>query len=579
MKRLISAILIMLILGNIDQIFSLNYTQYNKAKEYLERKGEVYFRFNVNSRFEINKLTDVISLDNVMGNEVYAYANKKGFQKFLEYNLYYEVLVPPGDLLKNPKMSDCPDDIRQDWNKYPTFDAYVDMMYEFESDYPDKCKIIQIGTSGLGRELLYAKISDNVNQVEPEPRHMYTSSMHGDETTLYVNLLRLIDYLLSQYDSDTFVKKLVDNVEIWICPLENPDGTYRNDNSTVQNAQRFTSEGTDLNRHYPDIDRGPHPDGASRYEPECQAVIDLFDTCQFVLSANFHGGAELLNYPYDSWSDKAVDDDWMKYAYRKYVDKVHSINSNYMTGENNGIVQGWHWYEIHGSRMDYVTWFKHCREVTGEMSTKKLMTASSLPNYWDYNYEALLEYIEQCLFGINGTVKDSLTDEPLKAKVFIEDHDEDNSFTFSKLPNGDFWRPIIKGTYSVTFSCDDYFDKTITDVEVNNDEATVLNVKLWNGDSTGINVAQKNIMTPISIAPYNRGIIITYGNITGSVKAAIYDLNGRVIKLFPQQVSLGKASVVWDGLDETGSQVGNGCYLLRLVSSRQTLTKSFVFPR
>jgi len=44
-------------------------------------------------------------------------------------------------------------------------------------------------------------------------------------------MLRLADYLLENYTSDLKVKDLVDNLEIWINPLANPDGTYNSGNS------------------------------------------------------------------------------------------------------------------------------------------------------------------------------------------------------------------------------------------------------------------------------------------------------------------------------------------------------------
>jgi len=50
---------------------------------------------------------------------------------------------------------------------------------------------------------------------------MYTSSMHGDELTGYVLMLRLIDSLLSTYGTNPRVTNLVNNFEIWINPLAN----------------------------------------------------------------------------------------------------------------------------------------------------------------------------------------------------------------------------------------------------------------------------------------------------------------------------------------------------------------------
>ncbi len=576
MKQLFTLIMLA---GFCTTLFSkTNLTEYEKATYYFENGGEVYFTFALENRAQINQLTNVLSIDKVEHETVHAYANKQEFDEFLSLGLFYEVLTHPGDLLQNPAMAHTPEELSLEWDRYPTFDAYVDMMYQFEEDYPELCKIIQYGESVNGRELLYAKISDSVNVKEPEPRHMYASTMHGDETCMFVNSLRLIDYLLSNYTSDEYVKKLVDNVEIWICPDENPDGTYQNDNSTVQGARRYNANNVDINRHFPTS--GAELDRSVQKEPECQAVMDLIDTCQFVLSANCHGGAELLNYPYDFGNVRHADDAWMEYVYRKFANTVHDVDPSYLTGGNDGIIRGWTWYEIQGSRMDYNTWFGRIREVTFEASTSKLLEESKLNDYWDCYYEACLEYIEQNLFGINGTVKCGVGDTGISVKVYIASHDNEQSYVYSKLPHGDFWRPILAGTYDVEFSRDGYQSYVEEGVQVKNDEATVLNLRLW-ADGTGIDTEQGIQKAAIAITPSNgRYVKFTLTNQSGSSKVGIFDISGRLIKMIPVGSYSGNSTVVWDGVDAMGSQVGNGCYLVKTVGSgSKTLTKSFILSR
>ena len=167
------------------------------------KDGEQYFMFHLNGTDLLPDLATTISIDNVKGNTVYAYANRREFSRFLQSGLDYTILPHPGDYLVDPRMKDKVNirDI-EDWDFYPTYDAYVAMMNQFQTDYPDICSVFSIGTTVQGRELLMAKISDNVSLNENEPRFLYTSSMHGDEITAYVLMLRLINYLLSNYGSD-----------------------------------------------------------------------------------------------------------------------------------------------------------------------------------------------------------------------------------------------------------------------------------------------------------------------------------------------------------------------------------------
>ena len=179
--------------------------QYN-AQHYLETKGEVYFKFSINDFNELKNITSIISIDNVKGKDVFAYANQKGYDTFMKYGYNIEVLKHPGEVGKVDMSSDFLEKTKG-WNTYPTYEAYVQMMYAFQESYGSLCQIVDAGNTVNGRKILFAKISKNVSQKEAEPKFMYSSSIHGDETTGYVLMLHLIDSLLSSYNSNPRIKK------------------------------------------------------------------------------------------------------------------------------------------------------------------------------------------------------------------------------------------------------------------------------------------------------------------------------------------------------------------------------------
>jgi hypothetical protein len=161
------------------------------SPDYFQKNIEVYFSFEASSKSLIRELTNVISIDNVEGTKVFAYANENEYNAFLSYNITHTILPKPGELIV-PEMSDKIDEIT-DWNVYPTYDAYVNMMTQYAANYPSICKLIDAGNTVQGRKILLVKISDNVNVREDEPQFLYTSTIHGDEVTGYVLMLRLID--------------------------------------------------------------------------------------------------------------------------------------------------------------------------------------------------------------------------------------------------------------------------------------------------------------------------------------------------------------------------------------------------
>lgn len=442
---------------------------------------EVYFKFSIESPKDIHAITKIISIDNVKGNTVFAYAGKKEFSQFLDFGITYEALTPPS-MLTIPVMKESVT-VKEinDWDFYPTYEAYIDMMYQFQTDYPELCEVVSIGQSIEGRELLFARISDNVGQEEGEAQFMYTGTIHGDETTGYILLLRLIDYLLSNYGTDPRISSMVNGLDIWINPASNPDGTYAGGNNTVYGATRYNANGVDMNRNYPDPEDGPHPDG-NAWQPETILFMDFAESHHIVSSVNTHGGTEVCNYPWDTWSGLHADDQWWQYVCHEYADTAQAYApSNYMNEYNDGITNGYAWYTISGGRQDYMMYFHQCREFTLEMSDVKLLPANQLPALWNYNYRSLLNYIEQTMFGISGTVTDALTGDPVMAEVYIFGHDEDSSWVYSNDNTGKYFRLIHGGTYDVTFSAPGFYPQTIENVVVVNRQLTTLDVQLSSG--------------------------------------------------------------------------------------------------
>lgn len=441
-------------------------------------KGEIYFTF-LKGNHDLANLSRIISIDRVQGESIFAYANRREFAEFLKHENNFVILPHPGDLLPEVKMLDQVNTKEaKDWDFYPTYNAYIDMMYQFQANYPDLCQVFSIGQSVQGRQLMMAKISKNVSIREPEPQFLYTGTIHGDETTGYVLLLRLIDYLLTNYGSNPKVTNLLNNCEIWINPLSNPDGTYKAGNHTVNGATRYNANNVDLNRNYPDPEDGPHPDG-NPWQPETLAFMQLAEQENFVMSANTHGGAEVLNYPWDTWAQLHADNSWWIFVCRQYVDTVHLYSpTNYMNGFNNGITNGFQWYTISGGRQDFMNYFHYCREVTMELSDTKLLPPSQLPSHWNWNYRSLLNYIEQSLYGIRGIVTSQATGQPLRAKVFIQGHDIDNSFVYTDPRNGFYQRLLDNGTYNLTFSAPGHYPLTINNVVVSRYNTVTLNVAL-----------------------------------------------------------------------------------------------------
>ncbi len=478
-----------------------------------ENREELYVKIlKPESNLDAELLTRV-SIDHRSSQELYAYLNASTKALLDQAGIQYEVQTHPGKA--TPRTQVKMGSTGPPWDQYPTYQEYLDLMQALEDSFPNLCQRIDIGNSVNGKKLLFLKISDNVTVDEAEPEFLYSSTMHGDETAGYVFLLRLAYELLHDYGADPLAKKLVDSLEIFINPLANPDGIYATSDTSIWGATRFNANGFDLNRNFPDPDNGFLPGGPRQIE--ALKMMNFMEGRNIHLSANIHSGAEVMNYPWDTWQKRHTDNDWFIYICREYADTAQANSpAGYMTYLNNGITNGWDWYEIAGGRQDYATYFLRGREVTIELSNTKVLPSSQLDSYYNYNRASMLNFMEQALFGLQGSVTDSITGSPLYAKIEIPGIDKDQSSVFSDSVYGFYARYLDSGNYTLEFSALGYETKVVQGVQLDLNKKNILDVqlspaivglisetieepKIWPNPSTGrINIAfQENMKDQI----------------------------------------------------------------------------------
>ena len=279
------------------------------------------------------------------------------------------------------------------WDRYPTYGTYVAMMQQWAADFPALCRLDTIGTSIQGRLILSLEIAGNLADTTL-PEFFYSSTIHGDEVTGYVMMLRLIDTLLHGYGSNPLYTQLVNTTRICINPLANPDGTYRSGDNTVQGAQRYNANYVDLNRNYPN----PFGSSQANLQQENAAMISYVGRHRFRLSANLHGGSEVMNYPWDCFTSAQrphPKSAWWQEVCKRLVDTIHTYTGGHFNDvTSEGYIAGGDWYVITGGRQDYMNYYHNCLELTMEVSTTKLLSSSQLPVYWNFLQHSLVNYID-----------------------------------------------------------------------------------------------------------------------------------------------------------------------------------------
>jgi len=332
-------------------------------------------------------------------------------------------------------MADSVEQMRQ-WNRYPTYQVYRQMMRQWAGDYPSVASLVEVGKSAGGREILGLRITAPGDTTLRTPV-LISSSIHGNETTGYLLSLRLIDSLCkADYNTGS---RLLSRCVIYVVPLLNPDGTYRLGDSTVRGFTRENANNVDLNRNFPG---GSH----TEREPETQSVINLCNSRRFAFSISLHGGDEVVNYPWDSYmrGDMSLPDlQWWRTISERYVATCRKLNDRYLRSVcDEGHVYGSDWYRVDGGMQDWQYSAMRCRETTLELSNTKTIYPENLDYYWNLTREAITDFLGNAAVGFCGRITD-LDGNPIEdATVLIEGHDENCSSVITRK-DGSYFRPTL----------------------------------------------------------------------------------------------------------------------------------------
>jgi len=364
---------------------------------------------------------------------------------------------------------------------YHSYTSLTTELEAYAATYPGICRLYTTGQSVQGRELWAVLITDNPDIEEDEPEFKYVGSMHGDEPVGMELCLYFLDALLTGYGTDERITQIVDGTAVWILPLMNPDG--------LEIGWRYNASRLDLNRSFPafpeDFSGTVFDDATlepSEWPAEVAHVMQWTLDNSFVLSANLHTGALVVNYPYDDDNKGSVDsptpDDLMfEDVSRRY--SIHNLPLWNSAEFEDGITNGAAWYSIDGGMQDWNYRYVACNEVTLELSNTKKPSASLLPTYWADNRESMLSYLEAVHMGVRGVVTDRDTGAPLWAEVTVADNAQP---VFTDPDVGDYHRMLLPGTYNLDFSAPGHITRTVPGVVVSDGAAARVDVALADPD-------------------------------------------------------------------------------------------------
>ncbi|XP_075676964.1 carboxypeptidase D-like isoform X2 [Dermatophagoides pteronyssinus] len=377
---------------------------------------------------------------------------------------------------------------------YHNHESMETIMRTFAQTYPKLCQLYSIGKSVQGRNLWVLLITKNPSSSNDDdtllkPNVKYVANMHGNEAVGRELLLHLIEYLLTNYENDPYIRSLVDNTRIHLMPSMNPDGFESSrEGQCIGGNGRFNMRGIDLNRNFPDKFTMRN----EKEQEEVSAIRRWLEHIPFVLSANLHGGALVASYPYDNTPVNMLSR-W-KLSYEpsltpdndvfKHLAEVYSFNHQTMyqgkpcpdgSSESfpNGTTNGAKWYPFSGGMQDYNYVHGSCMEITLELSCCKYPPHSQLPEFWRQNKNALIAYLNEVHRGLRGLITDQHGQPVANVQLKIKGRD----IPFKSTKRGEFWRILLPGNYQLQAKAIGYqtLEKSF---QINDGQITYLNLEL-----------------------------------------------------------------------------------------------------
>ena len=209
------------------------------------------------------------------------------------------------------------------FDDFKSLDQIIDKLEAWAVDYPDLVELIDIGDSIENRDIWAMRLT---GPGEDKPAVLFNATQHAREWIAPMVAMYAIDHLLTQYGVDPEITDLVDDVEIFLIPVVNPDGyaySWTSGNRYWRKNRRDNEGspcyGVDPNRNW---ERGWGGSGSSGdpcsetyrgtgpFSEPCTQAMEAFYIAHPNLAASidFHSHGEYILYPWAYQSGPCGDD-------------------------------------------------------------------------------------------------------------------------------------------------------------------------------------------------------------------------------------------------------------------------------
>ena len=362
--------------------------------------------------------------------------------------------------------------------------------------YPKIMYVSKIGKSARNEYPIQAvKISDHPALEENEPAILFTGVHHAREPLGAEICLYLLKHLCENYTKQAETRRIVNETEIWIVPVLNPDGLEmslnparsmswwrKNCRDNNQNGKFDSdSDGVDLNRNY-DFNwaDGGSSDVTSLYyrgpnafsESETRAIRNLAFAQNFVFAIDYHSFGESILYPWGNFQ-KPPDYNLILKIGSELASQISNLAANgtyKLIPLDARMGQSSVWYYAQLNTLGYIV----------ETADSYYPSEAEIEPICRENFGGALYLLNRIHRAkVFGQVRDASTKKPLIAKIHVEGLTAPH---VKARESGPIWGRYDKllnpGAYSITFAALGYHSKTVNGIIIYKDKPTRLDIDL-----------------------------------------------------------------------------------------------------
>lgn len=284
------------------------------------KTSAVMVEIEANNVYERSKIANLIHIDSVLENRVYAMVNNDDFAalrrhadiKILSAEVFKDEESVKGYFDPLRAVVDFPDRDQA----FHTYDEMLKALRDLEAAHEGLAEVFSIGKTIENRDIWAIRISDDSGEVTDKKGIAYMGTHHAREHLSTEIPLLFAKELLDHSQDQPEIKDLLKKIEIFIIPMVNPDGAMHDiENKNYKwwrknrRANRDGSFGVDLNRNYgfgwgtggssttPSSDIYMGTEAFS--EPETQRIRDFFkEHHNITIALSLHTFSELVLYPW-----------------------------------------------------------------------------------------------------------------------------------------------------------------------------------------------------------------------------------------------------------------------------------------